>query len=92
MIDVTPEALSIINARGGPIYLDLPPLIGCCIEFRDCPSVRFGVPHNPREYVQKTIRGIDMYIPRELPDIPLTITVSSFLGYKRLVVEGWKLA
>lgn len=92
MITITPEALDFINDRGESIYLDLPPIIGCCIQFRDCPSVRFGTPYNPEGYEERVIQGVTIYIPHDLPDIPLTVALNSVFGYKRLVVEGWKLA
>jgi len=54
--------------------------------------VRFGEPYNPSDYVRRTIQDIIVFIPCKLPEIPLILTVSSFLGIKRLVLEGWCLA
>gem|GEM_PF-1866346 len=32
-----------------------------------------------------------VYVPYDLPHIPLTITLSSFWGFKWLAIEGWRL-
>jgi hypothetical protein len=40
----------------------------------------------------KTVEGITLFVPRDLPVIPLTVTLNRFLGLKRLVIEGWRLA
>ncbi|WP_371371383.1 CC/Se motif family (seleno)protein [Sporomusa aerivorans] len=59
---------------------------------RESPAVRLGQPHDPQNYSLEEIQGIMVYVPRELPEIPLTITFSRFLWFKRLVIEGWQLA
>lgn len=92
MLAISPEALVMIRAENRPVYLDMPPHIkgGCCVNLQECPTVRFGDPHDPENYVQKEIQGIQLLIPRRFPmDGDLTITVSSFLGMKRVVLEGW---
>lgn len=92
MLTITPEAISYIQLKAKPIFLDIPPLIGCCVHLKESPSVRFGEPHDPDNYVLTTIQGVSVYVPNELPDQPLTITLTSFLGIKNLAVEGWHLA
>ncbi len=87
-----PEARSIIIKRGQPIFLELPKIItNCCFEFQECPSVRFGEPRNIKDYKKKIIQEVTVFVPHRLPDIPLSIAVTSFLGIKRVVVDGWKL-
>jgi hypothetical protein len=91
-LNITPEALDIIRQKGKPIYLDLPKVIkNCCFDFQERPSVRFGEPplRVRNQYNERSLDGIKVFIPVKLPDIPLTITISSFLSFKRLVVEGW---
>ncbi|EAX47846.1 conserved hypothetical protein [Thermosinus carboxydivorans Nor1] len=92
MLTISPQALEYIKTRNQAIYLELPPLIDCCIHLREAPIIRFGAPPNLAAYKTKNIDGITVYIPDDLPDIPLTIDLSSFFGYKRLVIEGWRLA
>ncbi|QDR80342.1 CC/Se motif family (seleno)protein [Sporomusa termitida] len=92
MLTITDQALEYINARAKPVYLELFPVISCCIDLRESPSVRLGLPHNPDSYTREEIRGITVYVPHDLPNIPLTITLSSFFTFKKLVIEGWQLA
>ena len=93
MLTIEPEALVFIGEKQQSIYLDMPPIISnCCMTLRECPSVRFGQPHNIEDYIEKTVQGITIYLPHDLPEIPLTITVSRFLWRTRLAVEGWFLA
>jgi hypothetical protein len=93
MLTITPEALAIIRKQKQPVFLDMPKLItNCCFNLQECPSVRFGEPRKLSDYEQRTIQDVTVFAPHSLPDIPLTITVGSFLGIKRLVLEGWCLA
>jgi hypothetical protein len=92
MLTFTAEAAAFIRARNQSVFLDIPPLIDCCVHLKESPAVRFGEPHDPQNYRRETIAGVVVFVPRDLPDIPLTVTLTSFLGYKRLVVEGWHLA
>ncbi|VBB05310.1 Hypothetical protein LUCI_0517 [Lucifera butyrica] len=93
MLTFTPEAVDFARNKNQAVYLDIPPVIeGCCITIRESPAVRFGEPRNPERFTRRVIQGLTVYVPDELPDIPLTIILSSFLGWKRLAVEGWRLA
>lgn len=92
MLTISSEAYAKIQAEKKPVYLDMPPHIksGCCVNLQECPTVRFGTPHDPENYVEKDIQGIIILLPRRFPmDKDLTISVSSFLGMKRVVLEGW---
>jgi len=94
MLTITPEALAIIHKHKKSIYLNMPKLItSCCFDLQECPTVHFGTPHDMSKYNERTIQEITVLVPHRLPNtIPLTITVSRFLGFKRLVLEGWCLA
>jgi hypothetical protein len=92
MLSIAPEALGYIQTKDKPIFLDMPPIIGCCIHLRECPSVRFGEPFDAENYDKQVIQGTVVFVPHELPKIDLTITLTSFLGFKKLAVEGWHLA
>jgi hypothetical protein len=94
MISITEEALGFIRQRAQPVYLELPrPVTGCCFYLQECPSVRFGKPREASQYRERTVQGVALLVPRGLPeDSPLTLTVSRFLGFSRVVVDGWRLA
>jgi hypothetical protein len=91
MLTITPEAKAYALENGGTLFLEYITLTGgCCVPFQPEPTVRFGTPRNQDHYRQETIEELTVFIPRSLPDIPLVIEVASVLGYKRLVVEGWR--
>jgi hypothetical protein len=92
MLTISPPALALIQEKNQPIFLDIPPLIGCCIHVKEAPTIRFGQPHDPSNYSCQTIQGVTVFVPHELPDVPLSIQVSQFLWKKYLVVAGWCLA
>ncbi len=92
ILTITDQALGHIKAQGKPVYLELFPVISCCIDLRESPSVRLGLPHNPDSYSQTEIQGVTVYVPHDLPNIPLTIALSNFFTFKKLVIEGWQLA
>jgi hypothetical protein len=92
MLSISSDALEIIRKRGGTIHLDLPPAIrgGCCVAIQECPEVRFGPPRHPRDYQECAIQGITVHVPRRmLPERDYTLTVSSLLGFRWVVLEGW---
>lgn len=92
MLQVTPQAREWILQQKTSIYLEIPPLIGCCIHLQESPSVRRGRPHDLSGYSQRMLDDVCVYVPQDLPQVPLTIALTSFLGVKRLVIEGWRLA
>ncbi len=92
MVRISDEALKMISQKNEAVFLDMPKVItSCCFEFQDCPTVRFGEPKNVAEYDKQTIRNIPVYLPHRLPEVDIEIAVSNFMGYKRLVLNGWKL-
>jgi len=92
MLTITDKALEYIKSHGKPVYLELFQVITCCIDIRESPSVRLGQPPDPENYSSEQIQGITVYIPHDLPEIPLTLTLISFLGFKKLAIDGWALA
>jgi hypothetical protein len=97
MLSISEAALQMIRSRNEAVHLDLPPRLvhgGCCTpNLAECPTVRFGPPRDGKEYAQQTIDGVTVYVPQPLSRTrrQLRLDVSSFLGWKRLVVEGWDL-
>jgi hypothetical protein len=97
-LSISPEAVDLIRERKQPVYLDMPRFIrgGCCApNLQECPTVRFGAPpEREREsYVEQSLGGVTVFVPRRMEQKrgDFTITVSSFLGMRRVVLEGWTL-
>ena len=92
MLTITQEARTYALNNGGKLFLEYLALWsgGCCIPFQPEPSVKLGEPRNQDKYKQETIEGLTVFIPSNLPEVPLLITMTSFMGIKKLVVEGWR--
>jgi hypothetical protein len=91
MLAISPEAAEIIRKQGGAVFLDLPrPIASCCFDFRECPTVRFGRPDNTESYGKVKVGDITVFVPAIIIDIDLSIEVAAFLGFKRLIIEGWR--
>ena len=93
MLTFTETARALAREKKKPVYLEMAPIINeCCFAMRESPSVRFGEPKDKSLYQLASIEGLSVYVPKELPTIPLKINVRNILGWKTLFVEGWKLA
>jgi hypothetical protein len=92
MLTITSAAAAIISRQGKIVYLDLPKSVrSCCgMMLQECPTVRAGTPPNPEAYKMTDIGGITVFVPRIIVGDALTIDVATFLGFKRLLVEGWR--
>jgi len=92
MLTITPEAKTHVLNNGGLLFLEYMKLSmgACCIPFQPEPSVRLGKPPNQDKYRQEIIDGLTIFIPHDLPEVPLVITMSFFMGFKKLVVDGWR--
>ncbi len=93
MLTISPAALEFIRQRNVPVFVEPPPSIkGCCASIQECPPVRMGKPQDPARYVQRTVEGVTVFVPRGFPDeTPLTIELGRYLWMKRLVLKGWRL-
>jgi hypothetical protein len=93
MLTIHPKAAAYIREKNKSIFLDIPPVLGTsCIHLQESPAVRFGEPFDPENYEKRTIDGVTVFVPYELPDQPLTVVLHSYFGYKNLSVSGWHLA
>jgi hypothetical protein len=92
MLTITEEARDHAREKGGVLYLEYIVVQGCCIPCQPEPTVRFGEPHEPRNYRREKLEGISVFVPHDLPDVSLVIKASAFMGFRRLVVEGWRHA
>ncbi len=90
MLTISPEAKAYALEKGGVFYLDYIVVGDCCIPYQPEPSVRPGKPPDGQPYREETIDGIVLYIPHTLPRVPLTVELNSFMGFRKLVVNGWK--
>lgn len=90
MLTLSPEARDYAIDNGGTLFLEYIVVGDCCIPYQPEPSVRMGTPHKPEQYVQENIDGVIIFVPRTLPRVPLVVQLNVFMGFKRLVVNGWK--
>ena len=93
MISLSDDAAAFAAEKQSPIHIGIPYKVsGCCFDMTECPSVSFGEPRQPSEYTRQTINGITVFVPNDLPDDkPMTIKTRSLLGFRQLVLDGWKL-
>lgn len=93
MLTLSADALALIAARQSPIFIDIPHTVsGCCFEVSDCPAVRLGEPKDLSGYNKQTLQQATVYVPKCFPeDGDHVVRVSSFLGFSRLVLGGWRL-
>ena len=89
---ITPEAQEFIRTRNQTVFLEMPMIIQGDITIRESPAIKWGKPEKIEKYLLLRVEDVDVYIPDELPVIPLCIVRRSFLGFKWLAVEGWALA
>ncbi len=93
MLTMTPEAREYALNQGGSLYLEYIVLQGgCCIPYQPGPAARIGKPRNPDRYIEKTIEDVTVFVPGDLPDVPLVITLAVFMGIRKLIVAGWRHA
>jgi hypothetical protein len=92
MLTITQEAKEFILDKNTPFYIDVPPEIGCCFHVVDTPVLRPGEPKNPDSFDKVTFDAAVVFVPRKFPDHELTVSITRFLGRKKLVLEGWHLA
>ena len=91
MLTITPEAKAYALDKGGSLFLELVTITGgCCIPYQPEPAVRLGKPRKQDQYRQETIDGLTVFIPHRLPEEELVIAMASFLGFKKLVIDGWR--
>ena len=58
----------------------------------ECSAVRFGEPSNASGYARQDSLGVTLYVPNGLPDSgALTIRTRNRLGFRSLIIDGWKL-
>jgi hypothetical protein len=91
MLTITPEARTYALDNGGSLFLEyITRTGGGCVPFQPEPTVRLGKPKNQDQYRQESIDGLTIFIPHGLPKEELGIAMASVLGFKRLVIEGWR--
>jgi hypothetical protein len=93
LIAFSEEALAYVREKNSPVFIDVPHKVsGCCIKLTECPAVRFGEPASA-DYTRQDIQGVTLHVPNCLPDSdPLTIKMRKLVGFRSLVIDGWKVA
>ncbi|MGB9755554.1 MAG: CC/Se motif family (seleno)protein [Desulfurella sp.] len=62
-----------------------------CIDVKTIPEVSIGLPLTPDKYILLKIDSIDVYIDKFVGDSEnFTIKLNKVLGFKYLVLDGWK--
>lgn len=92
MLTITAEAREYAVSKNCPFYIDVPPEINCCFHIVDIPSLRSGEPRELSKFDKVCFDGAVIFVPKNFPEHQLTISVTSFFGRKKLVLEGWHLA
>ena len=92
MISLSEDVVDRAGKKEAPILFEPPYKVsGCCFDMTECPAVSFGEPRSPAEYTQQTISGVTVFVPNEFPDDPpMMIKTRSLLGFRQLVIDGWK--
>lgn len=93
MITFSEDALNYVRERNSPVFIDAPTYKrACCSPVMESPAVRFGEPSDVSGYTRQDAQGVTLYIPKGLPNPDaLTIDTQNFLGFRSLVIDGWKL-
>ena len=93
MIQISEQAREYIQRKGGAVHLLQNPYMSmCCGRMNLGPSVRVGKPKDTEAYTLLAVDGSSVYLPPDFySPYELTISLNSILGFKSLVVEGWKL-
>jgi hypothetical protein len=75
------------------VFIDMPSFkSACCCAVGVPPAVRFGEPSDVSGYTRQDAQGVTLYIPNCLPDRDaLTIDTQNFLGFRSLILDGWKM-
>lgn len=94
MLTLSEQVLAYVQEKGQSIYLEMAPTISeCCFTLTESPSVHVGAPKKKDDYHEREIDGVTVFVPHDMPtNIPLTINMRNYFGYKKLYVMGWKLA
>lgn len=92
IVRITPEAAEYILTRATEVHFDLPPKIGCCIDLQEKPDIKIGPPQTKESFFAVESSGITVHVPKDFPTLELTITLSRFLAFRHLAVEGWHMA
>lgn len=95
-LSISPAAVEFIHARDKSVHLEPTAIIttACCAQsFQDRPTVRFGPPPEGQlgMFVVQSVDDVTVFVPPEVGvhRRPMKIVLASFLGLKRLVLEGW---
>ena len=93
LITFSEDALAFVGEKQSPVFIDVPYTVrGCCFDMTECPAVRFGEPTDSAGYVRQDAQGVTLYVPSSLSgNDSLIIRMRSLLGFRSLVIDGWKL-
>ena len=92
-LSISPAALGYIKERGGVCHVVAGSQVSaCCGRMQLAPTVEMGEPCQTDLFSLQVVEGVKLYIPNDFASpYPLTIDVNRFLGFRRLVLCGWKI-
>ena len=96
MVKFSEDALNYIRGKDSSVFIDVPSFkSACCCAVGEPPAVRFGKPSDISAYTRQEAQGVTLYIPNCIQAheslTSLTIDTQNFLGFRTLVLDGWKL-
>ena len=94
MLTIDDKALAMIQEKNQPLSIDpVREFSGCCISVTESPGVHFGLPKiDADKYAAHSLQGVTVYLPNCFPaDGDYVIKLRSFLGFRQLFIDGWKL-
>lgn len=93
LIRIEEEAKDFIKGRGGIVTIGAPNTGNlCCGKVNFAPEIKISEPSDPRNYLLGTVDGVKIYQHRDImPSPSLSVGLAKILGFKYLVLNGWKL-
>lgn len=89
---ISSEAKEYIKRKGGSIYLKYPNIKGCCIEANYEPIIYMGIPADKNNYRALEFDDVVIYLDKNIRSTEnLFLELKGFLGYKYLILKGWKI-
>lgn len=92
-LSISPAAIGYIREKGGSCHVIAGSQVSaCCGRMQLAPTVEVGEPRKADLFSLQIVEGVKLYVPKDfVSPYPLTIDVNCFLGFRRLVIYGWKI-
>ncbi len=85
------SAKEYILKKGGKVKIIYHDIGNTCIDFKTMPEVSIGTPRNLEKFYVLNIDLIEVFVDKFISDSDeFTIKLNRVLGFKYLVLDGWK--